>query len=196
MACSSLRWSTVICRISAFSSLDEPCGEKSATSHPVASDFIELVFVSCQGIGMNTLSLDLSARTCFSKALGTSLRSSVRLWLIRSLRLFSMIYNTSRGTVKAKKQWRENRLRASVTVHSPLFSSFGPEPARHCRETWTRWLGCTMEIQKRKLKKEERERWGRLRGEEGDMATLCCILLLLPSLIWHRGGMAHQPPSI
>ena len=30
--------------------------------------------------------------TCFSKALGTSLLSSDRLWLIRSLRLFSIIY--------------------------------------------------------------------------------------------------------
>lgn len=41
--------------------------------------------------------------TCFSKALGTSLLSSDRLWLIRSLRLFSMIYTTrtSRGTVIA-----------------------------------------------------------------------------------------------
>jgi hypothetical protein len=52
LACSIFKWSTVICRISAFSSLAEPC---------------------------------------FSNAVGTRRRSSVRLVLMRSRRRFSMM---------------------------------------------------------------------------------------------------------
>lgn len=84
------------------------------------------------------------------------------------------------------------RLRSKAIIHSPLFSSFGPESARRCQETWTRWLGCTMRQIERK-----REMGGMALAQRKTWwLWFSCILLLLPSLIWHRGRMAHQLPSI
>lgn len=96
--------------------------------------------------------LDLWAVTCFSKALGTSLRSSDRLWLIRSLRLFSMICEMTRAERPLTPSWttKVKRLRSKTIIHSPLVSSFGPESVRRSQETWTQWLGCTMEVEGKK----------------------------------------------
>lgn len=115
MACRSLRWSTVICRISAFSSLDDPWREWKYFT------LLHLLHFNQAAVCLLPLTQWLNKKknynnnkkiyikkhfdtwgfTCFSKALGTSLLSSDRLWLMRSLRLFSMIYatRTIRGTV-------------------------------------------------------------------------------------------------
>lgn len=60
-----------------------------------------------------------------------------------------------RGTVRADP--KNKRLRSKAIIHSPLFSSFGPESETHCQETWTLWLGCTMETER---ERKMREMWG------------------------------------
>lgn len=61
--------------------------------------------------------MGLWAVTCFSKALGTSLLSSDRLWLIRSLRLFSMIYRR-----RAEGQSAPTKATKKITIqgYNPL----------------------------------------------------------------------------
>lgn len=134
--------------------------------------------------------------TCFSKALGTSLRSSDKLWLMRSLRLFSMICirrKKKKTELQTQLKKRQNRLTSNDLIRSPLFSSFEPESARRCLETWTQWLGCTAKIV---LKQEsEMSKKGHRGRKKKKIIWFSCILLLLPSLIWHRGRMAHQLPS-
>lgn len=51
-----------------------------------------------------------------------------------------------RGMVRADQ--KNKRLRSKAIIHSPLFSSFGPESETRCQETWTLWLGCTMETER------------------------------------------------
>lgn len=76
-ACRTFRCSTVICRISAFSSFTEPFKPNQFSTAQSQSHQFSL--------------------TCFSAAVGTRRRSSDRLWLILSLRLFSMTWSEIRG---------------------------------------------------------------------------------------------------
>lgn len=87
------------------------------------------------------LTAHVASLTCFSKALGTSLRSSLRLLLILSRRRFSIIcgqtwsreyaeHRTPRARVSA-------RTHAQRHMHSPLDASSSPAPEWTSKETWS-----------------------------------------------------------
>lgn len=202
MACRSLRWSTVICRISAFSSLDDPWRElkhfsplhrfhlKPSCCMSSATD--TMVLINNYNLKKNK-SFATRGVTCFSKALGTSLLSSDRLWLIRSLRLFSMIYatRTSRGTVSANPPPKKiQRHKFTIQGYNPL------TPLLFFRaRIWDALPGDMDPVTglhhgdkdregERERQRKMRETWGMaLAQRQAWWLWFCCILLLLPSLI-------------
>lgn len=115
--------------------------------------------------------------TCFSKALGTSLRSSDKLWLMRSLRLFSMICirkKKKQTELQTQLKKRQNRLTSNDLIHSPLFSSFEPESARRCLETWTQLLGYTAKIVlKQESEMSKKGHRGRKKKKSFDFPAYC-----------------------
>lgn len=127
--------------------------------------------------------------TCFSKALGTSLRSSDKLWLMRSLRLFSMICIRKKKQTELQTQLkkRQNRLTSNDLIHSPLFSSFEPESARRCLETWTQWLGCTAKIVL-KQESEMSKKGHRGRKKKNHLIFLHIVIITLLNMTQRQDG--------
>lgn len=179
MACRSLRWSTVICRISAFSSLDEPCRENE-------QHFTRLHQILRSWLITEIEWFELSLVTCFSKALGTSLLSSDRLWLIRSLRLFSMIYTTwgagrQSGPTKTTGPKRQKKIQGYNPLTPLLFFR-----ARICEA-----LPGDMDPVTGLYhgdRERVRERWGRCGGGGGigterDMVTLILLHIVIITLL-------------
>ncbi len=128
MACSSFRWSTVIWRISAFSSLEEPWASGKKELVLVLKLFFFFIWdcpVSCFEYTIWSIRLSLWHLTCFSKALGTILLSSDRLWLILSLRLFSIICGIQRNQFKHRTTiWSGKHLLTGLFCGRGLVAAF------------------------------------------------------------------------
>lgn len=95
-AWSIFKWSTVICKISAFSNLADPCketGKNGVTFNNRPIHISYKVEKTCMGkcVPVHKEMMECVQFTCFSKALGTSLLNSDKLLLIRSRLRFSII---------------------------------------------------------------------------------------------------------
>lgn len=127
--------------------------------------------------------------TCFSKALGTSLLSSDRLWLIRSRRLFSMICAAKR---RDGQSWSFTNKQKKPIPHKLL------TPRLFFRARICDVLLGDMEPVTGLTEREKGEEAGR--GEDWHKDTWClwscCILLALPALILHRHHGTSAPPNL
>lgn len=181
IACSSFRWSTVICRISAFSSLEEPWKGQWATFCSVTSDFMKLIYSLCHWNITHFLDFHFVSIYLFFKSTG---HQSPELWQavvdpVSAPLLYDLQNEKSRGTTGTKQNNRTKR--TEIQGYNPLTPLLFFR-ARICEALPGDMDPVTGLYREDTVK--ERQRWGRWGdGTEKNMLTLILLHIVIITLL-------------